>query len=140
MFKHASAKYLPACLLGLFLLVTASTGLAWALSDEENEPFKITGCYSNLAYHEESGDLLGWELFIVFSSDTYHVLFQESEGWPTVLLLLPLKVEGSSIRFTVPRAAGGQEFTGTVSAAGITGRFADLNQEIFLPRKPSYWQ
>jgi hypothetical protein len=43
---------------------------------------KVTGVYSDLTYHEESGDILGDEVFLVSSNKGYFGVFQGSEGEP----------------------------------------------------------
>jgi hypothetical protein len=108
---------------------------------EENIHVKITGCYSNLFYHEESEDILGWEFFIVYSGGDYHLLYQGSEGWPTVLLLLPITVNGNTIRFTIPRRNESRfdEFEGTITRDILSGSFSNGIQ-VVLERKESYWQ
>ena len=100
-----------------------------------------TGCYSNLYYNEEGGDLLGYEFLIIPGKNGYYVLYQESPGEPEEPLLLPVTVEGASIRFTLPPGdASPGEFTGTLTADGLTGRFSSNGEPVVLKRKASYWQ
>ena len=48
------------------------------------EPKRITGIYSNLAYNQEGGDLLGMEVFIIPSDErsgnSYTAFVQIAEG------------------------------------------------------------
>ncbi|MDR1074622.1 MAG: hypothetical protein LBL45_13310 [Treponema sp.] len=136
------ALYFLVSLLALLVLMLSGCGKVQQpdISSEKNKYVKITGCYSNLHYHDESGDLLGWEFIIVYAGDGYHVLFQESEGVPTVLLLLPVTVNGNTIRFTIPRNYGNTQFEGVVTADRLTGTFSNYPLEIVLERKKSYWQ
>ena len=43
---------------------------------------RITGIYSDLRYHEEAGDLLGTEIFIVYAAGGYTAFVQSAEGEP----------------------------------------------------------
>ncbi len=47
------------------------------------QPVKVTGIYSNMALHQESGDVLGIELFVIISSSrcrrTVHTLEDSQE-------------------------------------------------------------
>lgn len=134
-----------AFLTGLFLLAPALSGCATGTRPDgvsaSDRPVKITGCYSNMYFNEEGGDLLGFELFVVPTRDGYHVLYQHSEGEPDAPLLVPATVEGDTIRFTVSHDGPfpGQ-FRGTVTEHELTGRFERINEEIVLERKASYWQ
>jgi hypothetical protein len=68
---YCDATYLLVFLITLSLLIPTLSGCAQkhlqSTHLEENTHVKITGCYSDLFYHEESGDILGWEFFIVYS-------------------------------------------------------------------------
>lgn len=104
-------------------------------------PARITGCYSDLYYNEEGGDLIGTEIFIVYAVKGYYALYQESEGEPTVLALFPITVDGNNISFTVPsRGPEYGQFRGTIAGKWLTGRFANSDNDLVLERKESYWQ
>lgn len=138
-------KRLPLFLIIVILLVTPLYGCARQQSpypsEEKSSHVQITGCYSNLFQHEDTGDILGRELFLVYSDCGYQVLYQESEGWPRVLLLLPVSVDGNTIRFTIPRDHGKRHdtFQGKVTADKLSGTFS-TGEKIILPRKKSFWQ
>lgn len=144
--QHTTARCrlrnMTALLTGLALALSLLAGCVQrATALEANTPVRITGCYSNLSLHEESGDILGREFFIVYSGDGHHVLYQESEGWPTVLLLLPVTVAGNTIRFAIPRGNNRQctAFEGTVTQDGLSGTFSN-GERVVLKRKASFWQ
>lgn len=110
-------------------------------------PARVTGIYSDMSIHEESGDLLGIEVFVVLSTKGYSVVFQSSEGWPAVPVVAPAKIEGDTIAFDLPpHCAYAGRFTGTVTEEGITGTFSegrlgrDGNKIIRLKKGKSYWQ
>jgi hypothetical protein len=43
---------------------------------------KITGLFSNLTYIEEAGDLVGYEVFIVYGGESDFAVVQVAAGWP----------------------------------------------------------
>ena len=49
---------------------------------------KKTGTFSSLSYHREAGDLLGYEVRIVFTINGYEGTIQIAEGGPERLILL----------------------------------------------------
>src|SRR2546421_18097 len=57
----------------------------------------IAGTYSDLAYDQRSGDLLGTEVHIVYSFRGYFVVMQCAAGVPAVM---PAKVAGDRLEFT----------------------------------------
>lgn len=100
----------------------------------------IEGCYSNLRYSEESGDLIGVEANIIYSNHGFFMLFQESDGYPNVLHLVKLKVEGEKIEFTIPsRDEDNNIFTGIISDDILEGKFIHSDSGFNLKKKSSYW-
>ena len=103
-------------------------------------PVKLSGCYSSLYYNEEGGDLLGEEVFIIPSANGNYMLYQESEGAPTVLELLPVYISKNNVRFFVP--SRGQQygfFEGIITMTNLSGKFIHTENTLNLPKKPSYW-
>ncbi|SHN63383.1 hypothetical protein [Desulfovibrio litoralis] len=129
--------------LSLFLLVGGGVNHSSAKTTKTE---RITGCYSSLFYHDESGDILGYEFFIIPGplENEYYVMFQESPGWPQKPLLVPLKVNGNSIEFTVPRDEKFNKdemiFKGKIIPGKIVGQFNSYNEKIELKKGESYWQ
>jgi hypothetical protein len=118
------------------LLVVSSTGSAQTL--------RVTGIYSNLTYNKEGGDLLGMELLIVPSvgaKPAYSAFVQIAEGGAPFTALVPVKVSGSQIEFTLPTggAYDGAHFVGTLNDAGLIIRWSHGAEER-LKRGKSYWQ
>ncbi|MGH8069041.1 MAG: hypothetical protein ACRERE_28160 [Candidatus Entotheonellia bacterium] len=110
-------------------------------------PARATGIYSNMSFHEESGDVLGIEVFVMRSSKGYFVVFQSSEGAPAVPVVVPVRIDGKSIEFDLPaECAYAGKFKGTLTEEGITGGFPsgrlgpDGSSLIRLKRGKSYWQ
>lgn len=111
------------------------------------QPLKATGIYSDMSFNQESGDVLGIELYVVLSSKGYVVVFQSSEGEPTVPVVVVAKIEGDTIEFELPPGcAYAGRFTGTLTDEGITGTFPSGrlgpkgNKIIRLKRGKGYWQ
>lgn len=108
-------------------------------------PAQITGIYSDLHYGEISGDIGGTEIFIMLAeSSPYMATVQIAQGVPTDPVLVPVKVTGNDIEFSFP--AGSEmaksygTYHGTISARGLTGKFANEEEKTFLKRKPSHWE
>jgi len=94
-----------------------------------------------MQYNAESGDVLGQEIFIVFSRDGYFAILQNSEGEPAVPVVVPLKVLGSNIYFHVPSNLDSRgNFQGVITGAELRGAFSGNDQKVELKRKNSYWQ
>ena len=118
---------------GLFLVIGS-------LAAAQAPQVKVTGTFSSLEYNEESGDLLGAEVYI-FVSGGHWVLYQESPGEPVEPSLVKAKVSGDSIEFTVPDISGGKKtFKGKISKSHLIGKFSGSKELIKLPRRKSYWQ
>lgn len=120
------------CLLGLINITCVG---------EERKMLSVAkGVYSNMTYSEESGDLHGIEIFLVYSRNGYFVVFQSSEGEPGDPVLAKAKVTGNELEFIIPRNYGyGGEFKGTLSSDSLSGSFKG-GMSFLLKRKPSYWQ
>jgi hypothetical protein len=110
----------------------------------EQQVNRVTGIYSNLAYNNESGDLSGMELLIVPSGHgpdaAYSVFVQISEGGAPYTAVVPLKLKGINIEFTLPADSEypRQHFVGTLNGAQLDLRW---NSEVeHLKRGKSYWQ
>jgi hypothetical protein len=108
----------------------------------------LTGVYSNMRYYEDSGDIAGLEIFIVYSINGYYALVQMAEGGPEVPALLPLKVEGDSIQFDYPRGGNVFDvFRGKFVKWGLVGKFESAIKDPIsstttfrLKKTKSYWQ
>ena len=106
---------------------------------------RVTGVYSDLAYVEEAGDLVGTEIFIGYQGDNkYFALVQCAEGSPSKPQLVEVKVEGMRIQFTLPASESSHcpaaTFTGVIGRAGLKGRYEGGGEAFTLRRKTSYWQ
>lgn len=124
-------------LISLLIAVTASAATL------EVAP-KVTGTFSSFAYNDESGDLGGTEISIVVGGDGYYAIVQCAEGSPGTPIMAKVQVQGQRVSFAVPKGTASgcppATYSGTVSAAGLTGQFAGFGRSKLLQRKPSYWQ
>ncbi len=100
-----------------------------------------TGTFSSMYYHEEAGDLLGWELRIVQGKDGFEGTWQVAYGQPDSLVLIKPKIEDRTITFSY--SYDGKEFY------HFKGKYTDygIEQEPMddwgwgkLKRRPSYWE
>ena len=108
-------------------------------------PAKVTGIYSDLHLIPEAGDVLGTEIFLVFGGEHgYYAVIQCAEGWPSKPVVVTAIVRGTEVELAAhddkdshcPKA----KFKGTVSSAGLEGKFEGTNYPELLKRKRSYWQ
>lgn len=127
---------------GLVVFVwIAVLGFACSACAQTKPATKLTGIYSDMSYNDDSGDVLGDEVFIVFSNRGYYAVFQGSEGEPYVPVVVPVKVEGNTISFTLPASVDPRgQFHGKIAGGELTGTFSGNAQTIHLKRKASYWQ
>lgn len=128
------------CSISFSILLQDYYAYAKSDNDLEYKSLHITGCYSDMYFHEESGDILGNEIFIINSKKGYYVLYQESEGWPTVLYLLPLNVKNDRIQFTMPSKYQYMgKFDGKISDLRLEGSFKKIDYHFILKKNQSYW-
>lgn len=106
------------------------------------EPVKVTGIYSNMHFATE--DVIGVEVFIVYSRNEYQAIVQCSEGAPGIPQVIPVVVSGASVSFVVTSEQSGcptSSFSGVISKAGLQGSFKGTESYPgFLKRGRSYWQ
>lgn len=111
------------------------------MANSAEKKIKVTGIYSDMSYNREGGDVLGLEIFLVFSRQGYFVILQVSEGEPNPPVIVPAKIQGSAITFSLPVEADPRgEFQGTINDAELSGTFKNNGQTVHLKRKNSYWQ
>jgi len=108
---------------------------------------RVTGIYSNMAFNEESGDVSGIEIFVVYSREGFQAVFQDAEGSPSVPVVVPAIIKGSEISFELPERNGySGKFLGRVTKGQLEGHFLtgavgkEGKPEIVLKKSRSYWQ
>lgn len=124
----------------LLIVVLLSATLAWS-ADSLGPNLKLTGMFSDMRYSGEGGDVLGQEIFIVYSKGGYFAVLQSSDGEPGAPVIVPAAFKGDEVTFLVPAELDLRgEFHGVVSQEGLVGTFSGNGQSIHLKRKNSYWQ
>jgi len=121
----------------IILMIFSST--SFAKETESN----YTGIYSNMYYNKEGGDVLGIELFLVYTRAGYYVVFQSSEGEPEIPQVIPVIIKNKNIEFIVPPSKTSSyygKFTGQFKNKYLIGKFENYDETIKLKRKGSYWQ
>ncbi len=122
------------------LLAVALFSLA-AKTDAGSNSVRHTGIFTDMTVTAEEGDVLGMEVFIMFSSDgmseNYYAYVQIAEGEPGTPTLSPATVVGDSISFQVPHRG---TFRGKIWEKKLTGTFSDKGQAFTLPRRKSFWE
>jgi hypothetical protein len=124
------------------MLVAVLMGsIAYAHAGSTSPANKVTGVYSSMSYNKEAGDIIGVEVFVVYSRDGYRVIYQSSEGEPIAPIVVPAKIQGDSISFSVPPDVDSRgSFVGKIEAAQMIGVFSGSGEVMTLKRRPSYWQ
>ena len=122
------------------LVLAVVLALICAASVEAKEA-RITGIFSDMHFVPEAGDVSGMEVFIMYTSEGYYAVVQFAEGSPLVPLVVPVNVDKSSVRFTVPLPTGAKrQFLGVVTEEGLIGKFENAGEKFNLKRSKSYWQ
>ena len=132
-------KPLRVVVAALAFLSLAAT--AWA------EKVRVTGCFTNMRWVGDAGDVLGMEVRILYSlnpdgvSGDYWVLFQDAQGAPQAPVLVKARLSGQALEFTVPASSGDEgTFKGTVTGTALEGAFSGVREPIRLARGKSYWE
>jgi hypothetical protein len=106
----------------------------------------LAGTYSNLSYNEEGGDLLGLELKIVPWGERYRAAVLVSEGSPSRMVVVDVRVKDRVVSFEVPPsgpdADDGFSFRGTQGKQNLTGTItyaSGSKERVTLTRQCGYW-
>jgi hypothetical protein len=109
---------------------------------EAQEPPRITGTYTNMHYVAEAGDVIGYEIKIVFTGDRFQAAIQVAEGVPGELVVVDLQSDDTKI-FSVPdRNSHAGQFRGTIENGVLKGEFvfkSGGSEKVELRRGKSYW-
>lgn len=123
--------------------------LAFSASTAQQRP-RITGFFTDMHYIEQSGDVLGTEVWIVYGGgEEYYAAVQMAEGSPTPPMVVPVQVSGSRVRFMTrqplrdhdgkPAPDLVTQFDGTITRDGLSLSINN-SQPHLLNRRASYWQ
>lgn len=129
------------CLMALALILLSACATASEKPQSDKLQTKVTGVFSDMRYNGEGGDVLGIEVFVTYSSHGYFVVYQSSEGEPSIPVVVPAHVSGTAISFAVPAGTDPRgAFAGTINGQELTGTFSGNQETVHLRRKASYWQ
>jgi hypothetical protein len=96
-----------------------------------------------MRYIAESGDVIGWEIKIVFTGSAFQGVVQIAEGVPGELAIVDINVDGTKISFSMQgRSSYTGKFSGTIENGLLRGefRFKDgVVESVALQRGKSYW-
>ena len=126
-------------LLHNLVLVSALCAASTAFGEEVS----VAGTFQDLRIPVEGGNLQGVEILIIprfGSSGEYLALVQFAEGDAPHAALVPIKVRGTKIEFTLPEDGRYPEmrFSGVVDKTSLNGTWSNGKKEIFK-RGVSYW-
>lgn len=103
-----------------------------------------TGIYSSLSTSAPSGDLVGLEMFVLQGATGHFAVLQGSEGAPGDPVAVPLQVNGSTVRFSIPArcacALPEGRYEALLSRTGARLRGPGNFGEKQLTRGNSFWQ
>ena len=103
------------------------------------------GTYTSMHYNSEGGDILGEELRIVYKRKGFQGMLQLAIGEPGEMVIVPIKLTGNKIEFTVPNLPpiyDASRFSGTIEPLTIRGQFTYRNgvsKQVVLRKGKSYW-
>lgn len=118
---------------------------AWGLQGAQRTQSAphVAGTYSDMRYIQESGDVLGTEIKIVFTGSDYQGALQIAEGAPGRLILVDVAVRGSAIQFSIPDGTQYPgSFSGEIDNGWLRGEFrfkSGGGEKVALHRGKSYW-
>ena len=125
------------------LALTATAIFGQTKPPSLQKTFRATGTYSNMYYNAEAGDVIGDEIKIVYTRNGYQGVMQFAEGEPEELVIVSVKVKGTSISFSVPNSSpySGQ-FAGVIENGTLKGEFRFKTggvDRVELKKGKSYW-
>lgn len=108
------------------------------------QKLRIVGTYSSLAYNEEGGDLIGYEIRVIPTNQGLKGVIQIAEGDAGKIYIVDVLEKIKIVSFEVPLASGMRgKFSGQVTNNGLEGVIAypsGVNEKVLLKRSVSYWE
>ena len=101
----------------------------------------LNGTFSNISSSKESGDINGYEIVVIPQGVSPWIVFQCSEGAPSSPVLVPIKEDGNTFRFTVkdPGNVCNGSYLATRTPSGLMLRGAADGAPQNLLKGQSYW-
>jgi len=95
-------------------------------------------------YNSDAGDVIGIEMLLSpGKGTTVHVYMQCAEGAPDKPIVIDGLLIDRKVKIPLPEYTGNScylgQFEGTISSKGIVGKFLNNNDDLFLPKRESYW-
>lgn len=102
------------------------------------------GTFTSFRFHNESGDLQGVEIKIVYTRTGNQAVIQFSEGEPAPLIVVPVICDGAHLSLKIPKddARPAASFEGVVSKDRLVGNLVyetGAQEKLSLPRHKGYW-
>ena len=129
----------------LLLICVAISALATEGRAGTPASLRVTGTFSNVRYHEETGDVTGLEIRIVaVAGRRLQAIIQLFEGEPSEVRVVDLKRNGLRVSFPLPDLWSSEDgrFEGTVSKTKLSGTITyatGVKEQLELKRSKSYW-
>ena len=96
-----------------------------------------------MRYVAEAGDVIGYEIKIVFTGDRFQAAVQIAEGVPGEMVVVDVQSDDAKISFSIPdRNSHAGQFRGTIESGVLEGEFLFKkggSKKIELRRGKSYW-
>lgn len=104
---------------------------------------RLTGTFSSMSYHAQSGDILGAEVKLVPGSRSLVAIVQLAEGAPEDPYVAEARLEGNRVSFRFPALGGGvNSFEGVVLDSALVGTFtyrSGSKESVRLRRNCGFW-
>ena len=128
------------------LALLSIVGFGAALEAQAVVPANPTGHFGRLAYHKESGDVVGLEVFIMKGRSGYVAVVQIAEGVPEDPVVVPVTIANAVISFQLGSGKERLRYLGAIQSDGLYGKFdngafSERDDGLFLLRRGlSYWE
>jgi hypothetical protein len=129
------------------IYITTLLVLSFALNARAGDMSpSLVGIYSDMARHQESGDVIGTEIIISKTKSGYFAVIQTSEGSPCKPVVAPVVIEGVDIKINIPTDdCYSGLLSGVAKSDGLMLSFGDGalsprgEKKFLLPRRNSFW-
>jgi len=121
------------------LVLLLASSLAWSATKN-----KVTGLFTDMHYISEADDVLGTEIFIIYSNSGYYAVMQCAEGAPSKPVVVSASIKGNEVKLEPHNDPSSHcpiaTFTGQITPSGLRGKFEGTDYPGLLKRQRSYWQ
>jgi hypothetical protein len=121
------------------IVLLLAPSLAWSATQT-----KVTGLFTDMHYISESGDVLGTEIFIIYSNSGYYAVMQCAEGAPSKPVVVNASIIGNKIKLQPHNDPSSHcpmaSFIGQITPSGLRGKFEGTDYTGLLKHQRSYWQ